>query len=81
MIHRQSITLNDFAKAKETELNFWVAVFGITTGIILGFLLLRTFFQATLSEQVLIREIPQQNKMFQQQITPAGYGSSDGISV
>lgn len=77
MIHRQSISINDYAQAKEAELNFWVAVLGIATGIVIGFLLLRSFFQVTLSENTLVEREPQANKMFQQDIMSASYYGDD----
>lgn len=73
MIHRQSISIQDYAQTKTSELNFWVAILGIATGLILGILLLRSFFTATLSEQTMIETVPAQQKMFQQAIAPAGY--------
>lgn len=70
-----------YVQHKEAELNMWVALFGIATGIMLGFLLLRTLFQVTLSEQTYVNDIPESQKMFQQQIVPADYISGDDISV
>lgn len=81
--HSTGINVNGirYVQHKEAELNIWVALFGIASGIMLGFILLRTVFQVTLSEQTYVKDIPESQKMFQQQIVPAGYISGDDISV
>ena len=80
MIHRQSITIRDYVDTKEAELNFWVAVAGITVGIILGILLLRSLFQVTLSEQTLIETPLEQEQLMYEPVTPFDI-ESEGISV
>ena len=81
--HSTAIKVNGirYVQHKEAELNLWVAFFGIASGLLLGYMLLRSFFLLTDSQQSYIKDVPESQKMFQQQIVPAGYISADDISV
>ncbi len=65
-----------YIRAKEAELNFWVAFFGIATGVILGILLLRSFFQVTLAEQTVIETTPYEQEVMLE--APLPYDSQLG---
>lgn len=82
MTHSTTLNINGmrYVQAKEVEVNFWVAFFGIAVGVLLGILLLRTLFTVTLAEQSLIDNSPQTKQIMLERPSDITIPSND-VSV
>lgn len=65
MTNNTGVTINGvrYIQAKEAEVNFWVAIAGIATGLILGILLLRSVFQTHTADQAIIEQLTESQQL------------------
>ena len=77
MLARSSITINrtEYIPAKEAEVTFLIAILGIITGIVFGFLLLKYEFSNTYTPKGLPASVPASLNDAPAQIYPDGPNS------